>query len=65
MDSNSGVENHFKTLDLEMDKKDAEGLFRKEPYDTSTFPVVVLENGARSCRVEKSVNLPTFLKSLS
>ncbi|MBI5193823.1 MAG: CotH kinase family protein [Nitrospirae bacterium] len=58
------AENHFKTLDLEMDTKDAEVLFRKEPYDTSTFPVDIVENGTRiSGRVEVSGQFTrTFLK---
>ncbi|MBI3600414.1 MAG: CotH kinase family protein, partial [Nitrospinae bacterium] len=37
----------FKTLEIEMDPRDAEVLFRKEPYDTSTFPVAVVEEGKR------------------
>ena len=37
----------FKTLELEMDPRDAEVLFRKEPYDTSAFPVAMLEEGGR------------------
>lgn len=38
--------NDFKTLELKMDSLDAEVLFRKEPTDTSSFPVAVVENGA-------------------
>lgn len=58
------AENNFKTLELEMNPKDAEVLFRKEPYDTSTFPVAVLENGTRiPGRVEVSGQFTrTFLK---
>ncbi|OGV99092.1 MAG: hypothetical protein A3I04_04345 [Nitrospinae bacterium RIFCSPLOWO2_02_FULL_39_110] len=41
------AEVQFKTLELEMDPRDAEVLFRKEPYDTSTFPVAVVEEGRR------------------
>jgi len=37
----------FKTLELEMDSRDAEVLFRKEPYDTSSFPVAVVDEGKR------------------
>jgi hypothetical protein len=41
------AEVQFKTLELEMDPRDAEVLFRKEPYDTSTFPVAVVEEERR------------------
>ncbi|MBI3359401.1 MAG: CotH kinase family protein [Nitrospirae bacterium] len=35
------------TLDLEMAPLDAEVLFKKEPYDTSTFPVAIAGQGTR------------------
>ena len=41
------LEIQFKTLELEMDSRDAEVLFRKEPYDTSSFPVAVVDEGKR------------------
>ena len=37
----------FKTIELQMDSRDAEVLFRKEPYDTSSFPVAVVDEGKR------------------
>ncbi|MFA9459280.1 CotH kinase family protein [Thiohalorhabdus methylotrophus] len=37
----------LKVLDLEMDPLDARVLFRKEPFDRSSFPVTLLVDGAR------------------
>lgn len=43
----TATETQFKTLEIEMDPQDVEVLFRKEPHDTSTFPVAIVEQGAR------------------
>ncbi len=37
----------IQTIQLEMDPKDAQVIFRKEPTDDSTFPVTVLDQGQR------------------
>ncbi len=37
----------METIQLEMDPKEAEILFRKEPTDTSTFPVALVDQGQR------------------